>query len=359
MLCDIGYVIRDHIPALMQLLTNELTQYRMELLTTKCLNTAVMVWYLFLGEREDTFNDASVCDSRSVQAKGKMTRKEFERMNKPFIESELHPLNVATAFRDELLYTGETKKNSGNTPTNDSIDGHQVRSIFYVILTDAEMPEASREGKKCDEDDYDEDNDDFRNCKKRSVKNAPSKRAPREPREPLKALQHFPGHVFVVEKVTYCDKRNRYNLYQSYINNYTLDGHVKFNRSLGMSQERAEKLAEGIRAMYSKPCWDKKDSAFWKRFAHVDVSRYEGYQFSDQSYMCFRKANTTNCVSHLRNFVRQKLSDLETGLKAGEINERDIYGDESLYTGSQRGVDIQILTNEEMCEELHSLLGKL
>ena len=46
MLCDIGYIIQDHVPAMMQLLTNEpaLRDNNMMMIKTKCLNTAIVMW---------------------------------------------------------------------------------------------------------------------------------------------------------------------------------------------------------------------------------------------------------------------------------------------------------------------------
>lgn len=49
--CDIGYVIKDHIRAILQILSNELEEYYMQLITTKCLNTAVTMMYLLIGNK--------------------------------------------------------------------------------------------------------------------------------------------------------------------------------------------------------------------------------------------------------------------------------------------------------------------
>jgi hypothetical protein len=66
-MCDIGYIIKDHVPALMQVLTNELREYNMQLITTKCLNTAVMMMYLLLGTKALQYTRH--CDVENVRVR--------------------------------------------------------------------------------------------------------------------------------------------------------------------------------------------------------------------------------------------------------------------------------------------------
>jgi hypothetical protein len=51
--CRVAELIGEHVPLLMQLLTNEpaMRDFNLQLVTTKCLNTAVMLMVLLLGER--------------------------------------------------------------------------------------------------------------------------------------------------------------------------------------------------------------------------------------------------------------------------------------------------------------------
>jgi len=326
-LCDIGYIIQDHIPAVMQLLTNELRDYGMQLMTTKCLNTAVMVWYLFLGEREDDFKKASYCDARTVQRRGREAR----RMGtEEFAKSEFNPVNVVENFGEDLLETLEDRNNNGGDPKAPRCG---TRTLYYVMMTDADLPRV--EG-----------------AKPSATVSSLLSSGPAE-------TQFFPGHVYVIEKVWQGRNRNRYNVYQSYINNYTLDGHARQNRSFSLSHSAARELVNNLRMMYTSPVWDEKHTRFWKTFTHVDVERYEGYQFSQQSYMCYRKANTTNCTSNLERFLRAKLEALETAIAKKEVLPDEAYGDRRLYTGSQKNVAISILTNAEMRDEIRALLRKL
>lgn len=62
--CDIGYVIKDHVKLLMQLLTNDLPQFNLKLQTTKCLNTAIMLMQFLIGDKG--IKIANACDTREV-----------------------------------------------------------------------------------------------------------------------------------------------------------------------------------------------------------------------------------------------------------------------------------------------------
>ncbi len=62
--CDIVYILMNYITPLMQCLSNDIKEYNMQLLTTKCLNTAVMLMFFLLGKKG--LKHAQYCDSQSV-----------------------------------------------------------------------------------------------------------------------------------------------------------------------------------------------------------------------------------------------------------------------------------------------------
>lgn len=337
----------------MQLLTNELREYGMQLMTTKCLNTAVMMWYLFLGERDDDFRKAAYCDSKSVKRRGLDARKTLEPRR--YAASEWNPVNVVERFGKDLL---STVQDDPRVTDPDALCG--MRTLFYVMMTDAELPLVKtktppHKSKKISEDD--DNNDDRNGNGKKSQSSSAHHPSPTPPTGVPK--QFFPGHVYVIEKVWIRPDRNRYNLYQSYINNYTLNGHAQNNHSYSMSQAGAQRLVDNLEMMYASPAWDERYTRFWKQFTHVDTTRYEGYQFSQQSFFCYRKANTTNCTANLERFLREKLGELDALLRSGQAQEDGVYGDSRLYTGSQNNVAIQILTNGQMKAEMEEMLQKL
>lgn len=337
MLCDLGYVIVDHVPAMIQILTNELREYNMELISTRCFNTAVMMWYLFLGERQGSMEYASECECHSVRRRGMQTRrllsvKEYARHpNNPSVVLEDLESSLLAAASSFAASTECSKNNNKNTVGAGCPESTVCsREIYYVILTNANLP--------------------------RSVPSSSSNK------NPLRDEQWFPGHVFVIEKSCRTEEGGapRFNLYQSYINNYTLQGHALFNRSYSMSADKMRKTLRGMRALFQNPAWTQDDTSFWKKFTHVQVPQYEGYNFADNVFVCFRKANTTRCVDNLRNLLQKLSHNLEHKLSTKNAQPDKPYGNESLYTTfHQAKVPIKILSNQEMLGEMHSILSKL
>ena len=63
--CDIGYILKEYIKPLMQALTIDVKDYYMRLLTTKCLNTAVLLAYFMAGKKRGIAM-ANYCDTRAT-----------------------------------------------------------------------------------------------------------------------------------------------------------------------------------------------------------------------------------------------------------------------------------------------------
>jgi glycosyltransferase involved in cell wall biosynthesis len=100
--CDIGYVVKDFAKPLMQAMTMEVEDYHMRLITTKCLNTAVMFMVLFFGK--DALNDTVYCDVDNV-----VRRHTYHSDNNRVILRAL---------------------------SNDLLRRTQSRYVFYLMLTD-------------------------------------------------------------------------------------------------------------------------------------------------------------------------------------------------------------------------------
>jgi hypothetical protein len=62
--CDIGYIIKDYLKPLMQVITVNVREYNMRLIQSKCLNTAVMFMYLFFGDK--ALKHTTYCDVANV-----------------------------------------------------------------------------------------------------------------------------------------------------------------------------------------------------------------------------------------------------------------------------------------------------
>jgi len=105
--CDIVYIIIHYITPLMQCVTNDIKDYHMQLITTKCLNTAVMLMFFLLGRKG--ISHANYCDSRDMverHKKGTDNKKEIiTRMQRVILSPHV--------------------KN---------------RYIYYILMNDAEFP---------------------------------------------------------------------------------------------------------------------------------------------------------------------------------------------------------------------------
>lgn len=106
-MCDIAYIIKDHLPAVFQLMNVEVPSYNIQLQTTKCLNTAVIMLYLFAGE--DALDATSFCDVPNVRERA--TTLDFS-------------LHVWTDLQKEIL-----KPAAIGSP----------RTLFYVMLTNGNL----------------------------------------------------------------------------------------------------------------------------------------------------------------------------------------------------------------------------
>lgn len=107
-MCDVAYLIKDHLPAIFQLMNVEVPSYNIQLQTTKCLNTAVIMLYLFAGEK--ALEATSFCDVPNVRERART------------IDFSEHVWND---LRKELL-----------------VSPYQglPRMLFYVMLTNGNLP---------------------------------------------------------------------------------------------------------------------------------------------------------------------------------------------------------------------------
>lgn len=105
--CDLGYIIKDNIQMLMQLLTNDLPQFNFRLQTTKCLNTAVMLVQFLVGDKG--LKMANNCDTRAV----------ISRHTEGLDTNE----GIIADLRQQLFSKREKK-----------------RTLYYILLSDGHFP---------------------------------------------------------------------------------------------------------------------------------------------------------------------------------------------------------------------------
>ena len=277
--CDIGYIVRHYVKPIMQLYTNDITDYNMRLILTKCLNTAIMLVAVLIGPTGVT--NAGYCDTQNVidrHKKGIDTNRRVLDKLKPDILNKTEP----------------------------------GRFVFYILMTDAYLP--------------------FDNVSKEQ--------------------SFFCGHVMLLERINDGSGEPFYYFYQSYINQYTFNGHFQRNKNtLKMSWERVKNILDNIDYTLMNGKWNDKVVDFWKDFTFVDTTEMKNSNNDNKIFLCYKKFQATECVKYLEDYARQKLTDLQ---RIPKERDNEIYGDASLYDERQTP-----MTNGEIRESLTKLLRQI
>lgn len=246
--CDIGYIISNYITPLMQCLTNDIKDYNMGLLTTKCLNTAVMIMYFMLGERG--LRKASSCDSRDV------VKRHTEYLEKNSIQDKFASnKQVLAKMRRQIM-----RKSS------------KTRELYYILMNDSSFP---YEGK-------------------------------------MKPNAFFPGHVFVLEKIPgyptpyyyiYQSYINKYDLkgHLKYKNN-----------TLKMDYEETRKLLDKLKYILTQTkVWDDNCVQYWKDFTFVDTTNIKGSITEGNLFICCASSKVLSCMENIEQYAKTKLDQLQ------------------------------------------------
>lgn len=269
-------MVAQNITALMQLVAVSLPSYNMNLITTKCLNTAMTLVLLFLGDK--SVNDASKCDVHNVVSRVRSDRKD-------------NSLGLLRDLHDRIF--DETLVNTVCGTTCDCC----IR-MFYIMITDGHVQKVLPSGR---------DN------------------------------KFFPGHVFLIEQRTSSSSdaqeyRQEYRLYQSYINQYDLSGEYAMRE---LTADQVKHVLSNLESLFSSPAllekavWSSKTTQFWKELTGVNASEFEGYTFEGHIFFCYTEVTTPGLVERLREFLRKRLNDIEREvlLKPAALDE--LYGEQT------------------------------
>jgi hypothetical protein len=272
MSCNLAYVLRNYVKPLMQTLSNDVKDYYLRLLTTKCLNTAIMLGIFMVGYKK-TKEIADFCDTVA-------TRKRHSD------NLDDNP-TVLKHFKQDVL----------NKKT-------RSRYFYYIMLTDGNFVKSNG------------------------------------------TTVYFPGHVFVIEKLPGAAS---YNMYQSYINQYDLDGHItKTGNNTRISYEKMQLLLEYLDYILNTEIWDEEAVKKWKSFTFVDTTEtFLGAKCKGHYFMCFKKAMVKNCMAHIRKYTKNKLKQVKP---IALSRPQEIYGYHDKYDKNTVP-----LTNIQMYKQLNKL----
>lgn len=295
--CGIACLIKRHLTAVMQLLTNTVKQYGMAMRTTKCLNTAVMMMYLMLGETL-ALPATKACDCDVVR----------ERKGTDPIASEIAEELVLSVLRDSDV--------KGASP-----------ELHYVMLTDGKMP---------------------RDTNASNASNASKSTS----------SAYFPGHVFVIER---SGDGRAFRLYQSYIGRYDLATHMSERQDARISRERLGMVLSKLSTAMSKRTWTPECSEAWSEMTHVPLEhsrQFEGFVREGVILMCHRRVKLHATSDALHRLAASALAALPLGPQPESV-EAAPWGDTSLYTATgEEGVP-RPLTVAEMRVELLAITSEL
>lgn len=244
--CSLLSIVRNHLPDVMKLVEDKIKYYDLQEVT-KCLNTAVVVAALYIGENADQFTKQ--CDVSKV-------RSDYTNM-----VGNVRKKNQGSKFDPSLYYLRLLKKDlSSRTPPSASSE----RYIYYIMITDS-------------------------------------------------SKISFPGHVFVVER--YSD--DTLYIYQSYINNYTLQEYYeKNNKSFKISREKLLYFLTEMEDVFSRGTWTKKTTIAWKQLTQVSSPEFEGVVFKGRVSLCYRKIKVNDCTATLEMLIENRLASRTLPLSA-------------------------------------------
>lgn len=334
-MCDIGYIVKDHVPAVLQLITSDIP-FMTHLITTKCLNTAVMFMYLFLGDK--AFKHTSVCDVSNV-------RNRYQKADQS--------LSTLQAFRKDVL----------------SFNDDASRTLFYVMLTDGEL--GAPASKASDAQYFPghvfviEKNvscDDVGNANANA--NAQTKTNTRtRTNAQTNAQTNARTECRTSRGGLDASAVARFNLYQSYINAYDFSGHVAKNKGLSCSHERMTSIVDSLIRTFTRGVWDADATAFWKDFAFADAAPWEGHTLAGKVYFCYTRVTTRNCVSKLKQMLTKRRSDLVDMLEKNPDMHAAVYGCAHASSAQEcfnlKSNSVQPMTNSEMLVQIDAMLKKI
>lgn len=108
--CDVVYIMINYVVPLMQCLTNDLREYNMQLITSKCLNSAVAIMFFFLGKKG--LKHAQYCDSNALVTRAKDGIQDNVSVFAKMRSSLLHK-NIKSRYVNYILF------NDGYFPLGD------------------------------------------------------------------------------------------------------------------------------------------------------------------------------------------------------------------------------------------------
>jgi hypothetical protein len=129
----------------------------------------------------------------------------------------------------------------------------------------------------------------------------------------------FPGHVYIIEKSKNCKGKLNYKIFQSYINQYDLNGHYKNNNNtMEIKDNNIKSIISGMRNILLRKTWNKRAVKFWKKLCYVDTNDLLHCK-TDNINICFQKITIKNCYLNLINFTDNALNEIKVNINKNNL----------------------------------------
>lgn len=256
MSCDMQSFVSKHFNMLIDIFKSDLENLGIESVHTKCLYTAVTMFYLLAGNRAKA--KCLHCYVNNVK----------QRMSALDAESRYAFLKEqVSAFKKDVLQ-------SSCNNNNNTLKKGEKRKIFFVMLT-----------------------------------NSPLKHS----KDSTKEEEHFPGHVFIIDKQMRNSCEATYSVYQSYINEYTLQDYsgVELDEKelhMNYSQKRMKTFLNDLGKLILSKKWTEKNIKFWKDFTLVDVESYKDYNLQPHINFCYISLPARRCQKEIVDALKEKMA---------------------------------------------------
>ena len=310
--CEITEIIMNYLDSFVQLCSYKIDGYHINMRTTKCLNTAVVLTYLLSGK--ENISTIEYCDVDSIKNRfNKLNSLSQKKLLSKSILDELK-INLSVPEDDRFFYyillTNNTMDKSNKINLNQKETMHFPGHVFIIdkflnknICNDNINSNNSKNNSK----NNNKNNNNSKNNKKNnnnSKNNNKKYNVDKKSEDKLK------------EKI-------EYKIYQSYINKYDLKGHYKKNNnSLRLKTDQnvtINYLIEGFENIIYNEVWNENAVEFWNYLTFVDTNHLVNYK-TDKMFICYQKIKVNSCYNQILKFLEKELNILYKHL----INENSI-----------------------------------
>jgi len=211
--CEVTTLVMKYLEPIMQLLSGSMKDYNMQMRTTKCLNTAVMLTYILGGS--DKLKRVEYCEVSKINNRYEKKANKLEHKKKIFnkLKQDLSKKNIKKRYFYYILITNNNMNKSNKLPPNAEKSQFFPGHVFII--------------------------DKFPVCNKKEPK--------------YNIYQSYINHY---------DLKGHYK---------------KNKKSMNLKNNDVNSLLSGINNIISEPVWNNEAVDFWNELTFVDTTNLINY----------------------------------------------------------------------------------